>query len=159
MARLSGSQHVKRMAWAGALSFGPTVVLAGIALALLEGVFVGSAGASTLPIHVVFGILFVPACFFVAGTTGLAVGVAVKDVALAGKLVLGAGLAAASAFLAADVFMDVIGWRVGAPGAASRATMLTVTTIGSLAAALAGGAAIGALLGDLVDVTGDGDGR
>ncbi|MFQ5890957.1 MAG: hypothetical protein ACE5JR_13075 [Gemmatimonadota bacterium] len=102
---------------------------------------------SALPIHVVFTILFVPAAFFVAGVTALAVGVALKDWARAGRLAVCTGLAAAAAFLAVDVLMDLAGWRVGAPGAASRATMLTVTLAGSLAGALAGGGVLGALLG------------
>ncbi|RPI87709.1 MAG: hypothetical protein EHM41_04010 [Chloroflexi bacterium] len=43
--------------------------------------------------------------------------------------------------------MQAMGWVVGAPGAVERATMITVMFSGDLAAALAGGAVIGALLG------------
>jgi len=72
----------------------------------------------------------------VAGAGGLALGIALCSWSLA------AGLA----FLAADLTMDALGWRVGAPGAAERATMITVLLVSSLGAALAGGAAIGLLL-------------
>lgn len=48
----------------------------------------------------------------------------------------------ALAFFAADVLMNSIGWRAGAPGAA-RLALLTVAFGGSLAAALVSGAARG----------------
>ena len=88
-----------------------------------------------------------PAAFFVAGITAFAIGVALGDIALALRLAAWTGLAAAAAFFVADILMDLAGWRVGAPGAAERATMLTVMMVGNLAAAAAGGAmlAIGLL--------------
>jgi hypothetical protein len=52
-----------------------------------------------------------------------------------------------AAFLLVNLVMYQLGYKVGAPGAAERATMLTVMMAGSLGAALAGGAAIGVLLG------------
>jgi hypothetical protein len=39
-----------------------------------------------------------------------------------------------------NLLMEAAGWVVGAPGAAERATMLTVMFAGNLGAALAGGA-------------------
>jgi len=57
-----------------------------------------------------------------------------------------AALAAVIAFLAVDVLMYALGWRVGAPNAAKRATMLVVTMLSASAAAIAAGAAIGAML-------------
>jgi hypothetical protein len=42
--------------------------------------------------------------------------------------------------------MDKAGWRIGAPDAARRATMIVVTSLGALAAALAGGAVLGYFL-------------
>ncbi len=76
-----------------------------------------------------------------------AIGVALGDIALALRLAAWTGLAAAAAFFVGDILMDLAGWRVGAPGAAERATMLTVMMVGNLAAAVAGGAmlAIGLL--------------
>jgi hypothetical protein len=146
MGRLAGSEQKRRLAWAGALSFPPSLILAGIALGRLEQVIVERGVGPDLPVHVVFTLLFVPAAFFVAGMGGLAIGVALKDWKLAARLALGAGLAAALVFLLVDLVMDAVGYRVGAPGAAERATMLTVMMAGNLAASLAGGAALGFML-------------
>ncbi len=103
-------------------------------------------GGPDLPVHQVFTLLFVPAAFLVAGMGGLALGLAQGDRALALRGFLSSGFTAALAFLVVDLIMDALGWRVGAPGAAARTTMLTVMMSGSLAAALAGGAATGYLL-------------
>jgi hypothetical protein len=56
------------------------------------------------------------------------------------------GAAACVAFLTIYLLMDLAGWRVGGPDTAKRATMLVVTGLGSLGAALAGGAALGSAL-------------
>jgi hypothetical protein len=42
--------------------------------------------------------------------------------------------------------MEALGWVVGAPGAAARATMVVVMSLGNLGAALSGGALLGYLL-------------
>ena len=42
--------------------------------------------------------------------------------------------------------MEALGWQVGGPGAAERATMLTVLFVSNLGAALAGGAMLGMTL-------------
>ena len=80
------------------------------------------------------------------GAGGLALGIALCSWSLAARLASYGWLAAGLAFLAADLTMDALGLRVGAPGAAERATMITVLLVSSLGAALAGGAAIGLLL-------------
>ena len=59
MARITGARERKRMAWAGALSMGPTILAVGIGLAVLEGIFVERAAGPLLPIHVIFTRLFV----------------------------------------------------------------------------------------------------
>ncbi|MBI1801394.1 MAG: hypothetical protein HY259_12950 [Chloroflexi bacterium] len=148
MRRVMGAGERRRMAWAGALGYGPTVTLVGLALTGLEVVLVERGGANGLPIHVVFSLLFTPAAFLIAASGGFALGLALRGWSptrsgMAGRLALGGGLAAGLAFLAIDLLLDTAGWRVGAPGAAERATMLTVALTGNLAAALAGGAAIG----------------
>ena len=76
MARLTGVSESRSMTWAGALSFSPSILAAGIALSLLEGAIVERGGGSDLPVHQVFSLLFVPATFFVAGIGGLAMGLA-----------------------------------------------------------------------------------
>lgn len=142
LARRAGSTAPGRAGRAGALSFGPITLGVGIALALLERVS-GQVGPG-LPEHVLYGMLFVPAVLCVTGVTAGAVGRALGVPAR--PLAAQAGLAAAGAFLVAALLMDAAGWRVGAPGAAARATMLVVTMVGNAAAALAGGAVVGVRL-------------
>ena len=146
MAKLCRVREPRRTAWAGALAFGPALLLAALTLGKLEGVLVEQGNGPDLPVHLVFTLLFVPAVFFVAGVVGLALGFAQQDARIAWRCALGSGLAGAAAFLIINILMDQIGWRVGAPGAAQRATMLTVMMTGNLGAALAGGAALGVLL-------------
>ncbi len=146
MARLTGASQPRRMVKAGVLSFGPSLVLAGFFLSSLEVAIVERGSRPSLPIHIVFTILFVPAVFWVAGLGGLALGLAHGNWSLAWRCALGSGLAGSMTFLLVVLLMDQIGYRVGAPGAAERATMLTVMMTGNLGAALAGGAALGAIL-------------
>ncbi len=143
MAKISSTGNKRRMIWAGALSFSPALVLAGLTLATLEKAVVERGQGPDLPVHIVFTILFVPAAFFIAGAGGLALGLAERNLRLGLRLAIGGGLSAAIAFLLVNLLMDALGWRVGAPGAAERATMLTVTMAGNLAAALAGGGILG----------------
>jgi hypothetical protein len=71
----------------------------------------------------------------IAGVGALALGTGLYRAAFGLRLAIPAGLAAAAAFLAVDLLMDAVGWRVGAPDAGRRATMVVVTAIGLLAAA------------------------
>lgn len=146
MARLTRTTESRRMAWAGALGFGPALVLAALALGRLEVLLIEQGKGPDLPVHVVFTLLFVPAALFVAGMGGFALGMAREGFRLARRLALSSGLAGGAAFLLVNLLMLLFGYRVGAPGAAERVTMLTVLMAGSLGAALAGGAAIGVLL-------------
>jgi len=146
LAQLLGAGNPGRLTWAGALSFGPAVILAVLGLGKLEVALIENSQGPDLPVHTVFTLLFVPAVFFIAGTAGVALGFALKSWRLAIRTGLGSGLAGAAAFLLVNLVMHQLGWQVGAPGAAERATMLTVMMAGNLAAALAGGAAIGYIL-------------
>jgi hypothetical protein len=67
------------------------------------------------------------------------------------RLAANAGAAALLTFLAVDLLMYALGWRVGAPNAGRRATMLVVTALSASAAAIAAGGAIGARLSRAVD--------
>ena len=109
--------------------------------------------ARRLIVHILFTLLFVPAVFFVAATTGIAIGWALRSWRVAVRAALGGGAAAALGFLAVDLLLDSLGMRVGGPGAAERATMLTVLALGDLGAALAGGATIGVILARHVAAT------
>lgn len=146
LAELVAAPDLRRAGWAGALGFGPTVMVAGLVLTVLEQRIVERGGAvgMSLPIHVVYGMLFVPAVFVVAAASAWIVGVGLRRTAAEQRrLALTTGLAAAGAYFLVYLLMDLAGWKVGAPEAGKRATMLVVTGLGSLAAALGGGAAIG----------------
>ena len=56
------------------------------------------------------------------------------------------GVSSGSVSLAVNLGMEALGWQVGGPGAAERATMLTVLFVSNLGAALAGGAMLGMTL-------------
>ena len=140
-----GAPDVRRAMIAGALSFGPAALLVGLALTSAEVVIVGQGRGPEIPIHMLYGFLFVPGTFVVASLSALILGVGLRRNDL-GRLALTTGTAACVAFLAIYLLMDLAGWRVGGPDAAKRATMLVVTGLGSLGAAFAGGAALGTVL-------------
>ncbi len=146
MARLVQNGSAKRPMWAGALGYGPAVVLAAIALTVLENLIVEQQRGPQLPIHVVFTFLFVPAVFLVATIGAFVQSVALGRKSAAARIALGSGLAAGAVFLLVDLVMDAVGYRVGAPGAAERATMVTVLLTGSIAASFAAGAMMGLIL-------------
>ena len=139
MARLSGSSTPRRAAWASILGFVPITVLLNFALLALEPIAV----RANLPVHWLFTVLFVPSAFLVAGTSSLALGWALGWSRAAPALALRVGLTAALAFLAVNLGMEAAGWRIGAPGAEERGTMITVLILSNLGAALVGGALLG----------------
>jgi len=145
MGRLARATDRRRMAIAGASGFAPMTIALGIALSIMEPIAVQKLGAQ-LPIHRLFTFFFVPTAFLIAWVGAWAIGIGLRNKTLAWTLGMRAGLAAALAFLVVNLGMEALGWRVGAPGAAARLTMLTVMFTGNSAAALAGGAIIGPLL-------------
>ena len=56
------------------------------------------------------------------------------------------GVSSGSVSPAVNLGMEALGWQVGGPGAAERATMLTVLFVSNLGAALASGAMLGMTL-------------
>ncbi len=146
LARIHRIQETKRMSVAGALSFGPSVVAAGLLLSTLERALVEVGRLPGVPIHVVFTLLFVPSTFLIAAAGGPAIAHGSRNQLQWLRFTLAAGVAAALAFLAINLAMDSIGWRVGAPRAAEQATKLTVMFLGTSAAALSAGAVLGSLL-------------
>jgi hypothetical protein len=147
MSRITRAGERKRMAWAGALGFAPTLILVALALTLLENLIVEQSKGPPLPIHNVFTLLFVPAAAIIAGVGGLALGIGAQNRVLARRLLWQCALVGGSAFLVVNLGLDALGFRVGAPGAAERATMLTTAFLGNFVAALASGGVIGAILG------------
>lgn len=145
MGRLAGASDTRRMAVAGMVGFGPITIILAAGLGVGEPFILESIGSET-PIHRIFTLLFVPSAFLIAGVSAYAVGRGLWDKALAVSLFWRVGLAAAVTFLLVNLVMESLGWRVGAPGAAERATMITVLAAGNLGAALVGGGVLGLIL-------------
>jgi hypothetical protein len=139
MARLAQVQAPRRATWAGSLGFVPITLLLIFGLQAAEPIIF----RTNLPLHRVFTTLFVPSAGLIAGTSTLALGWALGWGRAAPGLALRVGLTAGLAFLAVNLAMEGLGWQVGGPGAAERATMLTVLLVSNLGAALAGGAVLG----------------
>jgi hypothetical protein len=147
IARRIGALDLRRATWAGALSFGPVSLVVGLVLTVLERVIVEQGRGPALPIHVVYGLLFVPGAFVIAAFSALILGVGLRrDSSDLVRLALASGVAACAVYLGVYLAMDAAGFRVGGPDAAKRATMLVVTALSCLGASLAGGAAIGWVL-------------
>ncbi|MDX1417202.1 MAG: hypothetical protein R3293_23550 [Candidatus Promineifilaceae bacterium] len=146
MARIVAPDHSRRASWAGGIGFGLPFIVVALVLTALEVLLVQEK-RTELPIHIVFTILFVPAAAIIAASGAFALGTALRSWKLGSRLALSAGLTAALAFLIVVLLMDLLfGYRVGAPGAAERATMVTVLFVGIVVCSLAGGAAIGRMV-------------
>jgi len=142
MGKLAGATEKRRLAWAGLLGFGPITLTLAIGLSVAEPPLVANFGATT-GIHRIFTLLFVPSAFLIAGVSAWAIGRGLRDNALARSLFWKVGLSAGMTFLTINLIMEASGWVVGAPGAAERATMLTVMGLGNFGAALVGGGVMG----------------
>jgi len=150
MVSLTQTREKWRMVWAGLLGYSlPVIVMIFVLLGLEStlATMLERGGQQVLPTHVVFTVLFVPTAFLIAATGSGALGLALHNRTLTWRLALSGGLAAGLAFLVVNLVMDALGWRVGAPGAAERFTMLTVLMVSNVGAALVGGMAVGAILG------------
>ena len=145
MARYAGEQN-ERVGRTASIAFGSSVIIIGLTLSLIEPGLVARGADVGYPIHVVYRFVFVLAVLVVAGISAFALGVGMRDVRLGVSLAMRAGLTAALAFLVIDLVMDAIGWRVGAPNAARRATMLVVTALGAIGSAVAAGSVTGLTL-------------
>lgn len=151
MGRLAGAAGARRMAVAGMLGFAPITLILALGLAAAEP-FIVESFVREIPIHRIFTFLFVPSAFLIAGVSAYAIGKGLQDNALAVSLLWQVGLAAGVTFLLVNLAMESLGWVVGAPGAAERATMVTVLAFGNMAAALVGGGVMGWLLSARVAV-------
>jgi hypothetical protein len=145
ISRIANSGFARQIAIAGAISYACAVILAIMLLGRLEPIVV-EEGRLNLPIHIAYAVLFVPAALLVCALVGGAVGIAVNDLRLAWRLAWRSGVAGALAFLLLDIAQDLLGRRVGGPNAAATATMITVTLVCMLGAAIAASAAIGRTL-------------
>ena len=151
MATLAQVPDARGTARLTALAVGPAILAAGAILAAIEPAAVARATRAGYSIHFVYSVLFVPVAGIVAAVGAFALGVGLNGRALGMRLAANAGAAALLTFLAVDLLMYALGWRVGAPNAGRRATMLVVTALSASAAAIAAGGAIGARLSRAVD--------
>ena len=146
IAQLASGSNPRAAGRAAAFTVGPTIVIVALGLAGLEPVMVQRGARTGLEIHIVYSLVFVSATLLIAAVGAFALGSGLYQAAFGMRLAPRAALAAAASFLAVDLLMDALGWRVGAPDAGRRGTMVVVTTLGLFAAATAGGAVIGAML-------------
>ena len=72
LARQSGETHMRRMIWAGGLSFGTLTLAAMQILGQIELIFVDRGLVGGAPVHIVFAVAFTAAAFAV--TAGVALG-------------------------------------------------------------------------------------
>lgn len=147
MARLAHQPRAGAISRAGASFLAAVIGMTGFVLGVTEPFVVGRAAMRGTQIHEVYMLLFVTATWVVATAATYTLGRGLHGNMFAAKLGVVCGIAAAAAFLMVVLTMDAVGWRVGAPGAAKRATMVVVTTLGLLAAGVAGGAILGIVLG------------
>jgi hypothetical protein len=145
LTRIRPAPDSRRMALTGLLGFGPITITLAVSLGIVE-TMAGNSILGQIPIHRMFTLLFVPAAFLIAGVSSWAIGRGYKESALARRLFWQVGLAAAATFLAVNLTMESSGMVVGAPGAAQRATMVTVLISGNICAALGGGGVLGTIL-------------
>lgn len=146
MTRLAGQAGVGGISRAGALVLAILFGTIGLVLGVTEPFVVGRAALRGFQIHQVYMVLFVTATLLIATAGTFTLGRGLRGNSFASRLGLPSGIVAAAAFLAVALAMDAIGWRVGAPRAAERATMVVVTTLGLIAAGIAAGSVIGFML-------------
>jgi hypothetical protein len=147
LARIAGRGDARRIAWGGALGFGVAMPLAlgGLTAAESELMRLAMDGRE-VPAHLAFGTLFAAATFGVVGATTLLLGLGAGSARAAARLALRCAGAATLVFVCVALGFDLLGWRVGAPGAEERFTMLVVTAVGVVGAALVGGGVLGRAL-------------
>lgn len=147
MTRLAGQPGAPVINRGAALFLTVLFVTIGFVLGVTEPFVVGRAALRGVQVHEVYMLLFVTATWLIAAAGTYTLGRGLYGNMFAVKLGIGSGIAAAAAFLTVALTMDALGWRVGAPDAAKRATMVVVTTLGLLAAGVAAGAVVGMMLG------------
>lgn len=146
MARLAGRTDAGVISRQTSFGFAPIVIVLALGLAAAEPIAVARAAGLGAGIHIAYGILFVSATFLATTIGAFALLRGLSNTASASRLAPIAGLAAAAAFLTIAFLMDRAGWRVGAPNAGRRATMVVVTLTSISVASAVAGATIGTML-------------
>jgi hypothetical protein len=146
MTRLAHQSGPGAISRGGAFFLAVLIGMTGFMLGVTEPFVVGRAALRGMQIHEVYMLLFVTVAWLVPTAGTYTLGRGLYRNGFATKLAAGSGIAAAAAFLAVALTMDALGWRVGAPGAAKRATMIVVTTLGLLAASAVAGGVVGMMI-------------
>lgn len=94
-------------------------------------------GNTTLPLHNLYTLLFVPAAFISGAVMGATLGFGIAGAQMALRLSWRGALASAAAYLVLNIVQDLLGRRVGTLLAAETATMVTVTLVCMLGSAMA----------------------
>jgi hypothetical protein len=146
MARLAGAPSQWRAETMAGIAVGVTILGISAVLSAIEPPLVQRAGGPVLPIHILHALLFTTATLIVTTTGSFAMGTAIAGRRAGIRAAIAAGPAGAAVFLLVVAVMYAFGWRVGAPDAGKRATMLVVTALGAIGAALTSGALLGRVL-------------
>lgn len=156
LGRVTHQTHPERLAWAAAIAFAATTTIAVNRINHTEVILNRLLFQTKLPVHILFLYIFMAGNGAVVGVTGAALGLAKSDWKATLKLGGVGVVIGALTFLTVFLVMELFGFRVGAPGAEERATMLTVMVIGIWSTALVGSGIFGRMLqNSREDIAGD----
>lgn len=141
LSRLTHYANERRLMIAGGLGFAIPFTTVVFALNMAEAIV--TAGKISMPLHILFAILFNGGMFLISLCHGLVYGIALKNSRAMIRLALASGVGGVLGFGLVNLLMDTLGLRVGAPNAEQTATMLTTLIFGNVVGALSGGAALG----------------
>lgn len=157
VAKSVGVRRRRSWAFAGAIAYGACAPMAVFALTEAETLLLRRAMEGVeYPMHIAFAVLFSCAVFGVVALTALALGLAASRGREAVGIAASSAAVATMTFLLVNLAFDLAGWRVGAPGAEERFTMVLVLAVGLLVSTFVSGAT---LTGLLAAGSGDRNGR
>lgn len=136
----------QRSALTSGITFGILVFLSGYSLELVEQELFNSNRLNAPGVHFQFIGLFSAAICLVAGITATVMTAQIANIKQAGLYGAITAFISVIAFIGVDLVMYLFDWRVGHLDFPERPTMTTVTGLGLLASALAGGTTIGVLI-------------
>lgn len=131
---------------AGAKSWGIIVFIFAVLLEVVNGFQTAIGRALNLSPHAVFSLSFLISAFLITGIAARSMAIALGRTSLANELAGVSGACAAFGFLLVNLLMLSQGWELGR-WMGGRSVMVTLMVVGNAGAALAGGAAMGWLLG------------
>ena len=142
LARIVVGRATRRAAAAGGAGYGLASALAVHLLTTIEtGVLAHAQEGAAVAMHVVFASTFAGAAFLVVAASVAALGLGIGLGARSARPALASAAVGGLVFLLVTLLFDGAGWRVGAPGAEARFTMVVVTAASAVATLLAAGAA------------------